>query len=115
VDAEFLVSIYYNQVEADPIGVTIHRGEFGSNGEQVYEVISGYFESDTTVTMAFNPGDCEDPAAERFYVVIRTETYPEGELRGQIGCEWLGPAVRTDTWGRIKSLYDDRETRDSSE
>jgi hypothetical protein len=56
--------------------------------------------------MAFNPSDCDDLDAGSFYVVVRTQMYPEGEIRGQITCEELGPATRRDTWGRIKTLYD---------
>jgi hypothetical protein len=56
--------------------------------------------------MTFSTGDCSDLDSDRLYVMMRGKMYPEGEIRGQINCEWGGPAVRRDTCGKIKAFYE---------
>jgi hypothetical protein len=89
----------------------IHRAAAGVNGSIIYFLSPVPFASplsgstDPTPSggpTGFIPTDFTDLAAGNLYVNIHTDTYPGGELRGQIS----GPvAVRPSTWGRMKALF----------
>ena len=77
----------------------------GVNGERLYTLFDGFFPpSWPSTSIPFSPSDCADLDAGRIYVVITTDLFPDGELRGQVTPFQVG-LVEASTWGAIKSVY----------
>lgn len=98
------VWMFYVNLEGTPTGCFIHRGAPGMNGERLYTVFPGWFPSGSTATLMVNTNDCPDFENYLLYVVITTDRYPGGEIRGQIYPSAL--PVEPSTWGMIKAMYD---------
>jgi hypothetical protein len=98
-------SSFYSGLSGPPTGCHMHRGAAGVNGERLYTIHDGFFPPNYPLaTVAINPADCADLDAQNIYIVITTDRYPDGEVRGQVFPDYSGP-VEPSTWGSIKSVY----------
>ena len=96
---------FYAGLTGPPTGCYLHRGGPGVNGERLYTLHDGFFPpSGPVITIDFSPEDCADLDAGKIYVVITTDLFPEGEVRGQVFPLVAGP-VEPSTWGAIKAVY----------
>jgi hypothetical protein len=97
--------LFYDDLEGNPRGARLSKGEAGTGGESVDTLTAGYFASGTRFTVHVpDVGPLlDDLEASSLYVTIDTEVYPEGEIGGQIVCGWT--ATRRMTWGRIRAMY----------
>lgn len=65
------------------VSADIHRGAPGSNGPVVKHLADGGFIV-TSAKVTFTRAELQDMAAGNWYISLKTETHPDGELRGQI-------------------------------
>jgi hypothetical protein len=96
------VQVWYYLPGANPIGCSLHLGQRTENGPLLHTLFSGFFANGSQVTIPIGP-EGGDLWSGRVYVVIRTDAYQDGEIRGQ-----LRPApdlVDSSTWGRVKAVY----------
>jgi hypothetical protein len=95
----------YNGLSGPPTGCYMHRGAPGINGKRLYTIHAGFFPPIyAQASIAINPADCADLDNNNLYIVITTELYPDGEVRGQVIYDYMG-AVESSTWGHIKAVY----------
>ena len=99
-------SINYEGLDSEAIGASIHRGSIGENGELVLPLAEQAFPSGHEVTAYLDPAICEEigNGTGSLYFILATTDHPEGALRGQV---WIDCAfaVRSLTWGAVRSLY----------
>lgn len=101
--ASLRVRLTYRNLEGSPTGAYIYSGTYGSNGERLYILWDESFSSASTVDILFDPEDCWLVESEDLYVIVTTDRYSDGEIRGQIT---LAPSPTIDvTWGRIRGEY----------
>jgi hypothetical protein len=98
-----VAQVWYSFLPVVPTGCGLYRGEHGMNGPLIHRLFGGFFPEGASVTIHIDQSECEYFWSNQVYVVIQTDLYPEGEIRGQ-----LRPApdsVTPSTWGQIKTLY----------
>lgn len=93
--------ISYDQLQGVPTGASIHRGEEGGNGELLLTIATTGFPSGSQFAIPCNP--TWDVFRDAVYVVLSTDLYPEGELRGQLLMH-VTP-VSNYTWGVVRAMY----------
>ena len=99
------VCIGYFQLSGTPTGCQIRRGVPGENGPLFVTLHDSWFPwpcEDVSISVVL--ADCPDLRDGRMYVVILTDLYPNGEVRGQIHHRAPNPVAYA-TWGAIKSAY----------
>ncbi len=84
--------------------VYLGRGEAGETGEIVRELFGSDVDFPAEVEFVFDPADCEALRGRGLFVLVTTEAYPEGELRGAIEDTCADPTERR-SWGRIRTGY----------
>jgi hypothetical protein len=94
------VQVWYDFLQATPTGCSLYRGERGINGPLLHTLFSGFFAVGSRVTIPIAREDVQDLWSGRVYIVIQTEAFPDGEIRGQL--RPAPDAVEPSTWGRIK-------------
>ena len=104
-DDSLQVCAGYFRLGGTPTGCEIRRGVPGENGPLLVTLHDSWFPDPCeAVNIDIDPADCPDLRDGRLYIVILTDLYPEGEVRGQIFCDPPNPVAAT-TWGAIKSAY----------
>jgi len=98
------VYFVYSNLEGTPTGCYIHRGASGSNGDRLYTVFPEWFPPGAITKITINLKDCPDFENFMTYVIIETDRYPTGEIRGQIYPS--ATPVEPSTWGMIKATYE---------
>jgi len=93
----------YQLLAGTPTGASLFAGEPGVNGVFLRRMASGYFASGDTLYVHIIPDECDDFTYGSTYVVIETDVYPSGEVRGQLRCH-VSPVVE-ESWGFLRSLY----------
>jgi hypothetical protein len=98
--------IAYSGLNSDPIGVGIHRGAAGENGDEVIPILDGQFVSGIEVTVYLPEDTCWDikSGTGGYYFILETTDHPAGAVRGQVWVECWSPTVHS-TWGRVRSAY----------
>jgi len=81
----------------------IHRGAAGVNGPVIYPLALGNFPSGANGVVQINAADLPDLMNLGMYVNIHTQTFPGGEIRGQVRV--AATPVEPKTWGAIKQIY----------
>ncbi len=102
-DDTLFATVQYATLRGTPTGCHIHRGLPGANGERLYTIFAGWFPPYGEATIKINLSDCPDFESFRLYIIITTDLYPDGEIRGQIFPDAL--PVEPSTWGSIKATY----------
>ncbi len=95
--------IQYQLLEGIPTGAALYIGEAGENGTLYRDLSPSYFASGDSLYARIAPGDCTMLFAGDCYVVIQTDTYPDGEVRGQLHC-FVTP-VEKKSWGSVRTLF----------
>ncbi len=100
---EYQIYLYLaGSLEGTPTALRIHQGRWGENGPLIHEIpLSGF---PFRHTIDFDPAYCEALQDTLTYMVIATDRYPEGEIRGQLRPDMRG-ASQMSTWGRIRSIF----------
>jgi hypothetical protein len=101
-DALVIDPIYYDQLQGTPTGAEIRRGAEGTNGELILTIATAGFTPGSQFTIPFRP-DTYGGFGGDAYVVLTTDLYPDGELRGQL--VMLPTPVSNRTWGVVRALY----------
>ena len=90
-----------------PIAVEMHAGMGGQNGRLYYSIPdlrsfgSSYYGFDAIVPVTDAMTDSLMNGC--FYLVVRTQAFPDGEIRGQIEYH-DDPTIHT-TWGRVRRAF----------
>ncbi len=78
-------------LSSDPTAVTLHAGQVGEDGPELVDLtdvsnnsFTDYFWHESTNTTPFNKAISDEIKRNNSYFKISTETYPEGEIRGQV-------------------------------
>ena len=98
---------YPKNLEGSITAVTINRSPAGENGPLVYELFpDGYEPGAFDWLTSWNYDDWDDLDVGHLYVLVLTDAYPEGEIRGQL--LWVPtPVAGETTWGRIRALWEE--------
>jgi hypothetical protein len=107
------IRIEYESLRGTPIGADLHVGMRGENGPVWRSLISGSFPSGQVASLEFETDVCDTLFAfePTLYIVVRTDSFPDGEVRGSFSCTQIDPVRRT-TWGRLRVDYA-RQERDA--
>jgi hypothetical protein len=100
----FSIQVSYEGLTAPTTGAYVCYAPRGADGDTLVTAFSGSFPSDSSTHFfdtEFVVGLWED---ERAYIVITTEAYPNGEIRGQF-VPVSNPATLHTDWGLIKAGY----------
>ena len=89
---------YVDHLEGTPAAISFWVGADGENGELFERLPIG------TWSVTFSAAQCEELYNENMYIVLETDLYPEGELRGDILMAKSAP-VEAHSWGAIKHRY----------
>jgi hypothetical protein len=87
---------------AGTTGAHLRRGARGANGPVVATLASGDF-LDIFGLLRMSRDDCDALDRGELYVVIETNGYPQGCIRGQVTMD-ISP-VKDLTWGSLRLLY----------
>jgi hypothetical protein len=97
------VVLHYQLLAGSPTGAALYAGSAGENGTLFKTLTADYFASGDTMYVRIAPGDCGMLMGGSTYVVIATDAYPDGEVRGQLDC-FITP-VMDRSWGSIRTLF----------
>ncbi|MFB3908903.1 MAG: CHRD domain-containing protein [Candidatus Eisenbacteria bacterium] len=85
-----------------PFSLDICRGARGTNGPAIHHLELTTIPFQTQIE--FDESQCEALRDTLLYVVLRTRSYPEGEVRGQI-IPQAPHSVGQATWGTLRGSY----------
>jgi hypothetical protein len=94
---------FIRSLEGQPLGVFLGRGGSEEVGEIILELPMGS-DYPSEAEILFDPVYCPDLIEGDLFVVVTTDIYPQGEVRGQIE-ETCAEASVVRSWGRIRTLY----------
>jgi hypothetical protein len=97
-------SISYAGLSSPVTGAYIRWGRPGANGPLAFTLESGFFPSEDGGGVTFPPEMMGSFDSDSLYVVVSTEMYPDGEVRGHFWDTTDLPAERL-SWGLIRSLF----------
>lgn len=103
VTNELDYQINYQDLTSTTTASHLHRAPAGTNGPVVYTLAGPGFPSGHQGTVQVDPSDVPLLLNQGFYCNVHTQTYPAGEIRGQVRV--TGTPVAPSTWGKIKDLY----------
>ncbi len=93
---------YWPPLQGNPQTIRIHQGARGENGPLIREFPVSAFPVE--YQFDFDPAYCQALEDTLTYVVITTDRYPDGEIRGQLAPVAIIATAET-SWGRIRSLF----------
>jgi hypothetical protein len=97
------VILRYQLLAGTPTGASIRVGQPGENGVIYRQLSAGYFASGDTLYGHISPEDCGSLTTRAYYVVIETDAFPNGEVRGQLNC-FVTP-TEDRSWGSIRAVF----------
>jgi len=92
------VTIEVQDLEGSPTAISIWIGPAGAVGDLLARVPASGGE------VPFTADNCDQLLDGNMYVVVETDAYPDGEIRGVI-FEELSHPVEPASWGLIKQTY----------
>ncbi len=91
-----------SSVQSTVTGLGLNRGSAGESGSEIVRITPVGYDFEFPFTELGL--ECDSLNTERYYFVLYTTEFPNGELRGQI--HYIPPlAVEPRSWGRIKNRY----------
>jgi hypothetical protein len=108
-DSSLAVEGTFDGLESPPVSVELRIGNWNQNGPLVttipYSAIptgegSYAFAADD---VPFTPELCDSVLVDALYVVVTSESYPAGEIRGQLRRN-LTPVLRL-SWGQLRIMF----------
>lgn len=96
------VSFDYHSLVGIPKGATLYIGDRGTNGVFFLRLANEYFASGDTLRVPITYDECFWFIAP-MYVIIETDAYPDGEIRGQLDCSVT--SASNVSWGSIRALF----------
>jgi hypothetical protein len=98
-------TIGYRDLRGSTIGASLHVGTEGENGDLLHVLFPDYFETGAQGELGFLIEDFQAfvDGENPLYVVVETDSFPEGELRGQL--IFVDTPTKSVTWGRIRAVY----------
>jgi hypothetical protein len=104
-------TLVFQNLQGTTAQAAIRRGAVGVNGAVVYYLANSTFSSPLTGQTdpapaggptGFNASDFSDLQSGNLYVEVRTTTFPNGEIRGQLVSAVV---ANKGTWAKIKALF----------
>jgi hypothetical protein len=83
-DGKLLYEVTATGLKGKPTAMHLHRGKAGVAGEVIYPLTTPSVDAVTTGTVDFKAADVADLDSQGFYINIHTESFPGGEIRGQV-------------------------------
>jgi hypothetical protein len=88
-----------------PISVRLCAADSGLNGPTLYELPIPPGETGLHTRFSFAESLCVSLHAGSLHVIVVTDSFPDGEVRGQLTPILIGPATKGSTWGTVRAAY----------
>jgi hypothetical protein len=96
--------VTYTGLSGPATGVSIKWGRNGENGPLAFTVVSSTFASPLYGNLDIPRSILGYLGGDTLYVVVNTEAYPDGEVRGHF-VNVTPPAVERTSWGAVRGSY----------
>ena len=98
-ETEITFTVSHEGLSSPEIAAHVHRAD----GSILFDLPAGEFKNGVWQ----NPGPVAITLLRQnsLYVLVHSEAYPQGELRGDLSDEAV--ATSSESWGAVKALYDD--------
>lgn len=96
--------ISYNDLSSQTTGAHLRWGHTGTNGPNAITLTSDQFSSPSHGYPAIPWSILDSLGSDSLYVVVTTESYPDGEVRGEF-INITPPAVEESSWGRVRTRF----------